>query len=66
VNKGNAPITVNGFPLLPQPVATVSGESYGIAGNADEIYKGHIVIDFNLVGAPSNPLCVVVQKYFID
>lgn len=67
VNKGDTAVTVNNFPLKPYPAGhpEVSGESYGVSGNADEEYKGNIDISFSTpLGA--NPLVVVVQKYFID
>lgn len=68
VNKGNAPVIINGFPLLPPPAAGVSGESVGLIGNLGEIYVGNngtIQIVFDLTGAPSNPLVVIVLKYYI-
>lgn len=62
MNKGTTIFNVNNVPLLPPPVATVSGESYGVAGNSDEIYMGRIDITM-----PSNGgFAILIQKVFTD
>ena len=64
INNGDTPVTINGVPLNPSPAKGYSGESYGMAGNVDEIYKGRIDIVFS--SAVSSPFVTVIQKYFID
>jgi hypothetical protein len=64
INNGDTPCTINGVPLNPSPAKGYSGESYGMAGNVDEIYRGRIDIVF----APlvTSQFVTVIQKYFID
>jgi len=64
INKSDVVCTVNGVPLNPSPAVGISGESYGVAGNANEIYKGRITITF--AAGATRTLAVVIQKFFID
>jgi hypothetical protein len=68
VNIGDTIATVAQIPIKPPLLPTLSGESTGVQGNADEIFlgtNGVIPITFNLpVGA--NPLIMIIEKYYVD
>ena len=66
INKGDTLAWVNGVPLKPYPPGhpELSGESFGVSGNEQEVYDGRIKIVFdNSVG--TNPWIVIVQKFYI-
>lgn len=72
VNKGDAPVKVNNFTLLPAPVPpghlVISGESKGFIGNLGEVFTGEngiIQIVFDLTAAPTAPLVLITFKYYI-
>jgi hypothetical protein len=68
VNIGDTIASVAQIPIKPPILPTLSGESTGVQGNADEIYMGTngvIPVTFNLpVGA--NPLIMIIEKYYVD
>jgi hypothetical protein len=67
INKGTTIVTAQGVPLLPAPAAGVSGESYGVAGNTDEIFQEKF-LNINIVAPATgqSSTVVVIQKYFTD
>lgn len=64
INKGTGICTVNGVPLNPAPIATLSGETTGASGNEGEIFVGSIQVKFAPV-ADTN-LLLIVQKFFVE
>lgn len=60
VNKGTTVVEVNGIVLNPATVPGQTGESYTVGGNADEIIRSKVVVNF--VGGTGNLL--MVQKIY--
>lgn len=63
-NIGDDLVFVNGIPLQPPPGPGLSGESFSVTGNADEIFVGRIDISFE--GVNTNPAVEIVQQYYIQ
>lgn len=69
VNRGDTLVKVNQFTLLPRLADNVSGESVGVAGNADEIFVGNnnaIQVVVTPAGAGQIAHLVIGWKYYID
>ena len=67
VNIGDTIAQVNNKQIKPPPAVTLSGESVGIIGNADEIFtgtKGVIPIIF-LPPVGANPLVMITEKFYL-
>jgi hypothetical protein len=64
VNTGAGNITIDGVVLLPRPGAGLSGESYGVAGNRDEIFVGNN--NQILVNVPPGGQVLIIWKYYIN
>lgn len=60
INKGDAIVRVNNFPIDP-PAPPVSGESIEFGGNYGEVFTGTINISFD---AGANPLVFIIQKVY--
>ncbi len=64
VNQGDSIVTINSSIILyPGVIGTRNGESFTFGGNAYEIYKGNVYIQFT---GGTVDLCIVLQKIYND
>jgi len=67
-NLGDVLVRVGNVPVLPSPGAGLSGESFTTPGNFGEIFTGNngaLLIAFDASGGGTNPLVLIIQKYYI-
>lgn len=63
-NVGDTILMINGVTLGPAVPPAVVGDSVTFGGNEGEIFVDRIYLSFTLpLGA--NPLCEIIQKYYI-
>lgn len=64
VNTGTTSVIINGITLLPAPAVGLTGQSYGVSGNEDEIFAGNngsILVNIPAGGGQ----VLIIWKYYI-
>lgn len=62
INIGTTVVNVKGIPLNPGTPGTNNGESFTIGGNAGEIFKGRVDIEF----PTGSGNVLLIQKFYFD